>query len=164
MREEVFKDYYQNDVILSFDDHPFSKNPMHVWVICRFHHQWLLTKHPRRGWEFPGGKVEPGETAYEAGLREVYEETGAHAKEMIYIGQYKVEGKSETIVKNVYFAIIDEIKLLEHYMETDGPVFLSHIPDNVKKLDKYSFMMKDNVLPLCLEKISEYKKKALLNK
>jgi len=58
----VFSDYYRNSVTFSFQDHPFSTNPKHVWVICRFHDQWLLTKHPRRGWEFPGGKVEPGET------------------------------------------------------------------------------------------------------
>jgi 8-oxo-dGTP diphosphatase len=53
----TFKDYYDNTVQLSFTDHPFSLDPRHVWVLCRFKEQWLLTEHPRRGIEFPGGKV-----------------------------------------------------------------------------------------------------------
>ena len=151
----VFSDYYRNSVTFSFQDHPFSTNPKHVWVICRFHDQWLLTKHPRRGWEFPGGKVEPGETVEEAAKREVYEETGATVSELKYIGQYKVEGKSGLIIKNVYFANIDSIELKEHYMETNGPVFIHHIPKDIKDNHKYSFMMRDNVLQLSLQFIRE---------
>ncbi len=76
----VFKDYYNNKVQLSFLDHPFSKNPKHVWIICRYKDKWLLTDHKERGIEFPGGKVEPGETAGQAAIREVMEETGATVK------------------------------------------------------------------------------------
>ncbi|HSU80724.1 MAG TPA: nucleoside triphosphatase YtkD, partial [Candidatus Angelobacter sp.] len=110
-----FEDYYENPVSLSFDLHPFSSFPKHVWVICRFKDQWLLTRHPRRGWEFPGGKVEEGETPEEAARREVYEETGAIVGTIRYIGQYKVDGKSGTIIKNVYYAEISEIKAKSDY-------------------------------------------------
>ena len=36
----------------------------------------LLMRHPVRGWEFPGGQVEPGEDLITALRREVKEETG----------------------------------------------------------------------------------------
>ena len=51
-----------------------------MFVICRFYQQWLLTKHKIRGWEFPGGKKEEGETLEEAAIREVEEETGARSQ------------------------------------------------------------------------------------
>ncbi len=151
----TFEDYYENEVVLTFDDHPFSSDPKHVWVICRFLDQWLLTRHPRRGWEFPGGKVEDGETPEEAATREVEEETGAHVDSLRYVGQYKVLGKSGTIIKNVYYAVIDQIKVRHHYHETKGPVFINELPKTIKESNLYSFMMKDDVLTQCLKRIND---------
>ena len=37
---------------------------------------WIMVMHRDRGWEFPGGWIEPGERSEEAALRELYEETG----------------------------------------------------------------------------------------
>ncbi|CAM5613392.1 Putative 8-oxo-dGTP diphosphatase YtkD [Lysinibacillus sphaericus] len=45
-------------------------------------HQRLCTIHKRRGVEVPGGKVEPGETLEQAAVREVFEETGVHVKNL----------------------------------------------------------------------------------
>lgn len=146
----IFRDYYNNQVKLSFADHPYSEHPKHVWVICKFKNDWLLTNHKDRGYEFPGGKVEKGETAEEAAIREVMEETGGTVEKMTYIGQYLVAGKAETIIKNVYFATIKELKQQHTYYETQGPVLLNSIPDDVKHNPQYSFIMKDDVLPCCL--------------
>lgn len=150
-----FKDYYNNEVILSFADHPFSGHPKHVWVICKYHNNWLLTRHKERGLEFPGGKVEVGETAEEAAIREVKEETGADIEAIRYIGQYFVSGKSDTIIKNVYFAQIAALVEQDTYYETDGPRLLKAIPKDVKRNNLYSFIMKDGVLSNCLDYIEK---------
>lgn len=148
-----FKDFYNNTVQLSFLDHPFSREPKHVWVICRYKDKWLLTAHKERGIEFPGGKVEPGETAEQAAVREVMEETGGSVESLHYIGQYKVDGRNDTVIKNVYFAIIHKLTEQETYYETKGPVLLSVIPKNVRKRKGYSFIMKDDVLHNCMKRI-----------
>ncbi|WLR50307.1 nucleoside triphosphatase YtkD [Bacillus tianshenii] len=151
----TFTDYYDNVVKLSFDDHPFSNTPKHVWVICRFQNHWLLTKHKRRGIEFPGGKVEKGETPHQAAIREVFEETGASVANLYYIGQYEVCGKGGTIIKNIYYADINKIEAQRSYYETEGPVLLDSLPDNLRTGETFSFMMKDEVLPHSLKQIEK---------
>lgn len=152
----TFTDFYQNEVKLSFEKEPFSKDPKHVWIICRYKDQWLLTAHRSRGLEFPGGKVEKGETADEAAHREVMEETGASIKSLQYIAQYFVDGKGGQIIKNVYFAQIDELLQRDHYFETKGPVLLDELPKDIKQNKRYSFMMKDEVLTRTLDYIDQY--------
>lgn len=46
----------------------------------------LMIKSPRRGWEYPGGMVEPGETLQEALIREIKEETGVDVEIIGFIG------------------------------------------------------------------------------
>lgn len=46
----------------------------------------LLIKSPWRGWEYPGGMVEPGESLQEALIREVKEETGVDVEVTGFIG------------------------------------------------------------------------------
>jgi 8-oxo-dGTP diphosphatase len=150
-----FSDYYHNNVKLSFEDHPFSKSPKHVWVIAWFKNSWLLTEHPRRGIEFPGGKVEPGENAIQAAIREVDEETGGQVEQIHYLGQYKVDGKGGIIIKNIYFATIKNLQQKDVYFETNGPVLLKKLPENIKYNQNYSFMMKDKVLERSMDKVNE---------
>lgn len=148
--EYKFYDYYRNEVVLSFENEPFSKTPKHVWIICRYENQWLLTHHRTRGLEFPGGKVEHDETAEDAAIREISEETGGVVGDIHYIAQYYVNGKAGHVIKNVYFSEIDKLEKHSTYFETLGPVLLESLPDNVKEDNEYSFMMKDEVLPHCL--------------
>ncbi|MEN1970296.1 RNA deprotection pyrophosphohydrolase [Lentibacillus sp. N15] len=153
----MFRDYYNNEVKLSFANHPFSSDPKHVWVICKWKDDWLLTDHKDRGYEFPGGKVEKGETAKQAAIREVMEETGGAVEKITYIGQYFVDGKADSIVKNVYFARIKELNQQRTYYETNGPVLLQRIPNDVKHNGRFSFIMKDDVLPSCLNYLQKNK-------
>ncbi|WP_158736506.1 RNA deprotection pyrophosphohydrolase [Alteribacillus sp. YIM 98480] len=155
MKKFTFLDYYQNEVQLAFEKDPFSETPGHVWVVCRYQNQWLLTLHPRRGIEFPGGKVEPGEMADRAARREVWEETGGKVARLFQVGQYKVHGKAETVVKNIYYAEIKEIEKKANYMETKGPVVLQTLPKDFKNNTAYSFIMKDEVLPRTMMYLEE---------
>ncbi|TMW71911.1 RNA deprotection pyrophosphohydrolase [Alteribacter natronophilus] len=150
---QTFRDYYNNQVDYSTEDHPFSSSPKNVWVVCRYRGSWLLTLHPSRGLEFPGGKVEQGEDPAEAARREVFEETGGVVRELHYVGQYRVKGKQETVIKNVYFAEVDNLITRSNYHETKGPRLLKTLPDNVRTSRRYSFIMKDDVLPLSLEQV-----------
>ncbi|MBS2970153.1 nucleoside triphosphatase YtkD [Metabacillus sp. KIGAM252] len=148
-----FKDYYHNQVQLSFEKNPFSSLPKHVWVVCRYQDKWLLTNHGDRGYEFPGGKVEENETADEAAIREVKEETGGVVSSLQYMGQYRVSGKEKTIIKNIYYAAVSELIQLDDYMETKGPVLLDELPDNIQQDRRFSFIMKDEVLQQSLKRI-----------
>ncbi|NNU85247.1 nucleoside triphosphatase YtkD [Geobacillus sp. BMUD] len=147
-----FRDCYGHRVRLAFRVHPFSSSPGHVWVICRYGGRWLLTNHPRRGLEFPGGKVEKGETAAEAAVREVMEETGGIIRQLEYIGQYEVE---PDIVKDIYFADIAALIERESYAETNGPVLLEALPDDIRGDDRFSYIMKDDVLSLSLAELKQ---------
>ncbi|GAK10205.1 RNA deprotection pyrophosphohydrolase [Geomicrobium sp. JCM 19038] len=150
-----FQDYYDNAVKLSFEREPFSIEPKHVWVICKFKDQWLLTKHSDRGLEFPGGKVEDGELPEMAAVREVWEETGARIHNLEYVGQYEVKGKTETVIKNIYFAEVATIEKKATYLETDGPVLKQQLPDTIRTDRSYSFIMKDDVLRYCLRRLDQ---------
>ena len=57
----------------------------------------LLVKSPLRGWEYPGGLIEPGETFVEALRREVREEAGVEIEVTGFIG----------ICKNVQLNIVN---------------------------------------------------------
>ncbi|MCM3714941.1 RNA deprotection pyrophosphohydrolase [Halalkalibacter oceani] len=130
-----------------------SPTAKHVWIVCRYQGKWLLTNHRKRGWEFPGGKVEERESAVEAAKREVYEETGARLEAVHYLGQYEVACQQETMYKNIYFATVKELQQKDDYLETAGPVLLESFPAAVAKDERFSFIMQDQVLPLVLAEI-----------
>lgn len=119
--------------------------------------KWVLTKHKHRGLEFPGGNVEPGETARQAAYREVMEETGAIIDQLTYIGQYKVAGKARNVVKNVYAAHVQKLVPQHTYFETEGPHLLSTLPADLKTNKQFSFMMKDEVVLQCIKQIDRGK-------
>lgn len=55
-------------------------------MILNENKQILLVKNKKRGWEFPGGYVDHGETLEEAAVREVKEETGIDIRVTRFLG------------------------------------------------------------------------------
>ena len=152
---EIFNDEKGGTVKLSFSNNSFSKQADHVLVICRFFDQWLLTKHKERGWEFPGGKREPGETIEAAALREVEEETGAKLNTLHFIGEYEVTNKESSFVKAIYYAEVDTMSIKDTYLETNGPILIGGDLLSLRFQDPYSFIMKDKVVEIAIDKIMD---------
>lgn len=58
-------------------------------VVCLDDDNALYVRHPDRAWEFPGGKLEPGEKPREAARREVREETGLQPDDLTRIARMR---------------------------------------------------------------------------
>lgn len=73
----------------------------------------------RKQWEFPAGGIDEGETAREAAIRELYEETHQRNKQLEFRGLFKVEDAKGNIKYQAIFTCQqDELMSFEH-TETD---------------------------------------------
>jgi 8-oxo-dGTP diphosphatase len=158
-RVKEFLDQMGNKVELSFSPHSFKQNPKHVLVVCQYGDAWFLTNHKVRGLEFPGGKVEAGESLIKAAQREVFEETGAVVEELVQIGEYRVTDEKESFVKAVFWGIIKTIHKTNNYYETNGPVVVTGDILRLRFGDEYSFIMQDEVIQECIKHIHNLKNK-----
>ncbi|WP_285420280.1 NUDIX hydrolase [Pseudomonas sp. efr-133-TYG-5] len=61
-------------------------------VICEQDRHVLLVRKPHCRWTLPGGKVEPGETRAGAAVRELQEETGLNAEDMLCLMELQSGG------------------------------------------------------------------------
>lgn len=152
-----FYDNLGNKVELSFSTNAFEKNANHVLVISQYKSAWYLTHHKVRGLEFPGGKVEEGESLLEAARREVYEETGAKVDELSQIAEYKVTEGKDSFVKAVFWGKIKSISKKNNYYETNGPIVVEGDILQLRFGDEYSFIMKDEVISACINYINKLK-------
>jgi 8-oxo-dGTP pyrophosphatase MutT (NUDIX family) len=69
-----------------------------VVVILFSSEKLVLVRNQDRGWEFPGGHREGGETFEETAVREVYEEARAKITDIQYLGYYVSSTGHTTIV------------------------------------------------------------------
>lgn len=134
---------------LSFERNTFSLKSRHVLVICRYQGEWVLTRHNERGLEFPGGKVETGESLQEAAMREVYEETGARVKQLDWFAEYVIYSE-KPFCKTVFVGAVDKVDTIP-LLETQGIILLEEL-----ELDgRFSFLMKDAGMRKIIEKVKQ---------
>lgn len=58
-------------------------------ILCKRDREILFVRKPKARWNLPGGKVEDGETPFEAALRELAEETGVNATSLEFVALYE---------------------------------------------------------------------------
>ncbi len=142
-------------VDLTFGPNEYGIEARHVLLIARDRERWLLTKHRQRGIEFPGGKVEHGETVEDAVRREAYEETGVKIGSLSYIGEYVVHTE-RPFCKAVYTGEIVQIDETYPLYETEGAIWLTE--EQLKKCSRLSFHMKDRGMEQLIEWVKRYAK------
>ncbi len=98
----------------------------------------LLIDHYRfqtatRGWEIPAGKIETGESAVDAAQRELREETGHVAREMVEFGRYHPSNGSSNQVFHIFAARgVERAGEIEDTNEVMGAKWFA--PDQVRAL------------------------------
>ncbi len=109
------------------------KNKINVvaGVIVNSDKKILLAKRKSGKWEFPGGKVELGETNQKALERELFEEFGVNTRTEDFIGYSTSENKNTIIDLFAYKSIVLEgdFKCKVH------DEIIWEIPNNIKKYD-----------------------------
>ena len=105
----------------------------------------LLIKSPRRGWEYPGGMVEPGETFQEALIREIKEELDTEITVDKFITTVEYDYPEFHLVMDCFWCSIKngELKLLEHeaarWLPLDDLLQVKWLPADLEVINDINF-------------------------
>lgn len=87
----------------------------------------LMVRNRRRGWEFPGGHSEPGESVAHTARREAMEEAGATLDGLRTVGHYVLSGGHVTVVTH---ARVETLTPLTGEFETVEVCAFDVLPDD----------------------------------
>ncbi|MDD5023135.1 MAG: NUDIX domain-containing protein [Candidatus ainarchaeum sp.] len=96
---------------------------LNVYTVLTNNGRILVLKRKNGFWEFPGGKVEWGETPKEAAQRESKEETGLLPSHVLFVGAtsavYEKEGKDKHAIYLIYLGKTesDKVEISEEHLE-----------------------------------------------
>ncbi|WP_301107626.1 NUDIX domain-containing protein [Sporosarcina sp.] len=135
-----FEDLQGADVELTFGPNQHQIESRHVLVVIKYEGRWLLTKHRIRGFEFPGGKAEPGESIEQAAIRETFEETGVTIENVRSFAEYVVF-TAPPFCKAVFTGDIVGIDHHHKLLETEGLIWMTDA--ELDACSNLSFHMKD---------------------
>lgn len=153
----MFKFLDDNGYVVELDfEGPYKIQPKHVLVLVRREGKWLCAVNKKRGIEFPGGKVEEGETLEEAAIREVYEETAVHISGLEKFAHYVVYD-DKPFCKVVFTArVIQADEFIEQH-ETLGRLWLTQ--QELENHPDLSFYMKDEGMKMMLQEVKRSERK-----
>jgi 8-oxo-dGTP diphosphatase len=101
-------------------------------ITARYLDKWVFVRHrQRRTFEIPGGHIELNETAYEAALRELQEETGAVRFSLICVSAYSVTTDNETTYGKLFYAVIEQMEPVPDTSEIEEIAVMETLPDPV---------------------------------
>ncbi|MGI6192815.1 MAG: NUDIX hydrolase [Christensenellales bacterium] len=101
-------------VIRFYEPYAVSENAyLYAVIVARYRNQWVLVRHKEREtWEIPGGHKEAHEGIDETAARELTEQTGASAFDLLPVCAYSVDrGEGETF-GHLFFAEIHDLGAL----------------------------------------------------
>lgn len=126
-------------------------NYKYVVILSFYDEKILLSRHKRRRtWETQGGHIEPGETPIEAARRELFEESGAVAYEIMPVCDYWVmdEQDGSSASGMVFRADIRELSDIPESEMAEVGVFET-LPDNLTYPEITPKLFAEAGVPLC---------------
>jgi 8-oxo-dGTP diphosphatase len=100
----------------------------YVVMGASFQGKWIFVRHRDRiTWEMPAGHIEPGESADQTAVRELYEEAGVVRSTLTHLCDYRVTANGKSEFGRLYRALVEEMEPeLEH--ETGEVLLTTALP------------------------------------
>ena len=90
--------------------------------------KFVMVRHSKRGWEFPGGRRQDKETYKETVVREIFEEAGARVEDFRLLGYYTSAENHSTVIT---CAEVSSFETLPHLDEIADVGLFELLPDEL---------------------------------